>query len=115
MSELVETLQDVFELLGPIKVRKMFGGYGIYHQGLMFALIADDALYLKADNENAKYFKEKGLKQFEYNKNRKVVKMSYYLVPDEIMDDREEAAVWASRSVAALLRTRTPKKKTSSK
>jgi len=44
MSEYVEYLKEVLELFGPITARKMFGGYGIYHNGLMFALVADDTL-----------------------------------------------------------------------
>jgi DNA transformation protein and related proteins len=105
MSEYLEYLHEVFELFGPIKIRKMFGGYGIYHQGLMFALVADDALYLKTDSENLDYFEDEGLGPFEYNKGGKVVKMSYYLGPDEIMDDREQAAVWARRSFEAARRS----------
>lgn len=104
MSEFAATLQDVFELLGPIRSRKMFGGYGIYHQDVMFALTFDDMLYLKADAENVSYFEQHGLKQFEYQKNQKIVKMSYYLAPEAIFDDREEAARWAHRSLAASLR-----------
>lgn len=66
MSELIAYLPEVFELFGPVTLRKMFGGYGVYHDGLMFALVADDILYLKADAENARYFDEQGLGQFEY-------------------------------------------------
>ncbi|MBI2993748.1 MAG: TfoX/Sxy family protein [Gammaproteobacteria bacterium] len=111
MSEFVEYLHEVFELLGPISVRKMFGGYGIYHEGLMFALVSDDTLYLKADAGNSNYFEEEGLSPFEYRKQGKVMKMSYYLAPDGVMDDRELAALWGRRSYEAALRTRVPKRK----
>ena len=93
MSEFVEFLKEVFEQFGPIHARKMFGGYGIYHKGVMFGLVADDTLYLKADKESAKEFETRGLNQFEYDKGDKVVKMSYYLAPDEILDDPKEAAL----------------------
>jgi len=46
MSQFVEYLHEVFERFGPIRIRKMFGGYGVYHGGLMFGLVADDTLYL---------------------------------------------------------------------
>ena len=111
MNEFVEYLHEVFELLGPITVRKMFGGYGIYHSGLMFGLVSDDTLYLKADVNNARYFQEEGLGQFEYLKKGKVMKMSYYLAPDEVIDDREQAAMWGRRSYEAALRTRASKGK----
>jgi len=52
MSEFVEYLNEVFADFGVIRYRKMFGGYGIYHNDLMFGLVADDQLYLKTDIEN---------------------------------------------------------------
>ena len=111
MSEYVEYLKEVFEQFGPITVRKMFGGYGVYHQGLMFALVADDIFYLKADDENSGYFRKAGLSQFEYNKSGKLVKMSYYQAPDEIMEDRELASIWAKRSYESALRAQISKSK----
>jgi len=106
MSEYIEFLKEVFEQFGPITSRKMFGGYGLYHNGLMFALVADDTLYLKTDAENAGYFEEEGLAPFEFNKNGKLIKMSYHQAPDVIMDDRELAAIWARRSFEAAIRSR---------
>ena len=99
MSEFVDFLTEVFVLFGPIQTRKMFGGYGVYRDGIMFALVADDSLYLKADATIAHYFESLGLGQFEYDKGGKVVKMSYYLAPAEIFDDPEQAAIWARRSL----------------
>lgn len=111
MSEFVEYLHEVFERIGPIGIRKMFGGYGVYREGLMFGLVVDDTLYLKADAANARYFVEQGLAPFEYRKHGRTIRMSYYQAPDGIMDDREQAAIWARRSVAAALRSRAPRKK----
>lgn len=108
MSEFVAYLAEVFENFGTIQTRKMFGGYGLYHDGVMFGLVADDSLYLKADETVAPFFTEKGLGQFEYDKGAKLIKMSYYLAPEEIFDDREEAAIWARRSYAAAIRTKKP-------
>jgi DNA transformation protein len=56
VSEFVDYLHEVFGRFGPIHVRRMFGGYGIYHDGIMFGLVADDTLYLKADASTAKHF-----------------------------------------------------------
>jgi len=98
MSEFVEFLKEVFIDFGQIQGRKMFGGYGIYHKGIMFGLVADDMLYLKTNEKTAKFFEAKGLGPFEYDKGNKVVKMSYYGAPDEILDDPHEAAIWARRS-----------------
>ena len=106
MSEFVDYLHEVFESFGPISSRRMFGGYGIYHEGLMFGLVADDALYLKADKQARKHFEELDLHPFEYNKNGKVMKMSYYAAPEEVFDDPDVAHVWARRAYDAAVRNK---------
>lgn len=104
MSEYTEFLQEVFEQFGPVTVRKMFGGYGLYYSGLMFGLVSDERVYLKVDAENTRFFEERWLGPFEYSRRGKTVKMSFFLAPEEILDDREEAALWAERSYRAALR-----------
>ncbi len=111
MSEFIAFLHEVFESFGSITTRKMFGGYGIYHDGLMFGLVADEVLYLKADETNRLHFESRGLTAFEYEKKGKTFKMSYYLAPEEIYDDREAAALWAMRSYEAALRAKSAKRK----
>ncbi|MFB3047104.1 MAG: TfoX/Sxy family protein [Acidiferrobacterales bacterium] len=106
VSEFVEYLKEVFEQFGSVQARRMFGGYGIYHDGIMFGLVADDTLYLKADEVTAAHFVSRSLDQFEYDKGSKVVKMSYYLAPDEIFDDPEEAALWGRRALEAASRAK---------
>ena len=109
MSEFVENLQDVFTRFGPIRAKRMFGGYGVYHDDLMFGLVADDVLYLKADTQSAPEFIAQGLPAFEYAKKGKTYTMSYYLAPEEIYDDPEVAREWADRAFAAALRARKQK------
>jgi DNA transformation protein len=111
MNDFVSYLNEVFELFGPITARKMFGGYGIYHQGLMFGLVTNDTLYLKADAENAGDFNKQRLGTFEYQKNGKVTQTPYYLAPTELMADRELAALWARRSYGAARRRAKTKNK----
>ena len=111
MSKFVEYLNEVFIDLGEIHARKMFGGYGIYHKGVMFGLVADDTLYLKVDSESARDFEAKGLGAFEYDNGEKVIKMSYYLAPEEILDDPQEAAIWARRAYDVALRSKAKIKK----
>jgi len=105
LSEFTEYLIELFELFGQVSARKMFGGYGIYHRGLMFGLVADDSLYLKADEATAPQFVSRGLGQFEYNKAGKMIKMSYYLAPAEALEDPEQAAIWARLSFEVACRT----------
>lgn len=102
-SEFIDFLTEVFEEFGPIEARKMFGGYGIYHDGIMFGLVENNTLYLKADDSTKEHFQSRGLPQFDYARQGKQVKLSYYRAPDVIFDDREEAAKWASLAYEAAL------------
>ncbi len=104
MSEFVTYLHEVFASFGPISSKRMFGGHGIYHQGLMFGLVADDALYLKADALSRGEFDSRGLLPFEFVKQGKPTQMSYFAVPERIFDDPDDAAVWANRGFQAAVR-----------
>lgn len=106
MSEFVEHLHEVLADFGPITSRRMFGGHGIYHRGLMFALVADDELYFKADARSAAAFSERGLDAFTYVKNGRAMHMSYRRAPEEIFDDRKSAREWATLAYEAALRGR---------
>jgi DNA transformation protein len=109
MSEFIEFLTEVFLDFGPISARKMFGGYGIYHEGLMFGLVEQDSLYLKADQTTRAHFEARGLSRFSYGRGDKEVSMSYYLAPDDIYDDREAAVVWATLAYQSALRAKSGK------
>ncbi len=109
MSEFVDSLEAVFASFGPVRARRMFGGYGIYHDGLMFGLVADDVLYLKADAQSAEQFAEQGLQPFVYDRKGKNITMSYYLAPAEIFDAPDLARLWAVRAFEAALRGRKAK------
>lgn len=111
MSEFVDNLNDVFALFGPVSAKRMFGGYGIYYRDLMFGLVVDEVLYLKADDSSVAEFVQHGSRPFEYEKNGKIMKMSYYTAPDEIYDDPEKAKEWAVRAFETALRGRKSKSK----
>jgi len=111
MSEYTDYLQEVFVQFGPIQARRMFGGHGIFHDGLMFALVSDETLYLKADDQCREAFIEAGLAPFEYEKQGKRMTMAYYQAPEEILEDPDAAAEWARRSFEAALRAKSRRKK----
>ena len=106
MSEFVDYLPELFLELGSVSTRKMFGGYGIFYDGLMIGLVADQRLYLKADSQSAPIFSESGLSQFQYPKGDKLVGMSYYLAPEEALEDPSEMREWAQIAYEAALRSR---------
>ena len=96
---------------GPVRARSMFGGFGLFLDDRMFALIAFDTLYFKVDRENLPDYQESGAKPFTYQGRTKPIAMSYYQVPDGVMADPGELAAWAERAHAAALRSRKPKRK----
>ncbi len=102
---------DLFEPLGPVRVRAMFGGGGVYYKDTMFALISDETLYLKADDTNKAAFEAEGCSVFVYGDKAKPISMSYYELPDRLLDDPDELMEWARKSVDVALRTKKPKKK----
>ncbi|CAN7313693.1 TfoX/Sxy family protein [Variovorax paradoxus] len=116
MSEFVQSLHEVFERLGRIETRRMFGGHGVWHEGRMIALVAKDTLYLKSDAGSAEHFDKLDLPPFTYVREGKAMPMSYRLAPADLFEDREEAALWGRRAYEAALRSgQPPKKKTARK
>ena len=103
-NEFVEYLLELLESLGDIQARAMFGGFGIYRQGLMFGIVDEDTLYLKADDENRPDFESKGLKTFAYKRQGKEVALSYYQVPYEAIDDADRLYELAKKAYDAALR-----------
>ena len=93
--------------MGPVRARAMFGGHGIYHEDLMFALIADDVLYLKVDEETRSSFDEAGSVPFVYHgKKGAPVTMSYWEMPAEGFESPEGAQRWAGLALEAARRAK---------
>ena len=88
----------------------MFGGAGIYRDGVMFGLVSARDLYLKCDETTSERFEEAGCHPFVYEKDGKTVEMSYWSVPEEALDDGELLKRWADLAYQAALRTRKPGK-----
>lgn len=105
-DEFVEFLLEQLAPLGAVSARAMFGGHGIYCDGLMFALVADQTLYLKVDAENRPRFVAAGLPPFVYIKNGKEMAMSYHLAPEAALDEPELLLDWAASARAAARRAR---------
>lgn len=86
---------DVLGWLDGISSRAMFGGYSIYKDGKIFAIIADGELYFKVDENTVADFKKLGSSQFTYTKkNGKKYAMNYWLLSEEIMEDKEKLELW---------------------
>lgn len=90
---------------GPVTVRRMFGGGGIYRDGLMFGIIQDETIYLKADADSRPRFDAEGSVPFVYQSDKgKKVALNYFRVPERCMDDPAEMVEWALLGYGAALR-----------
>ena len=93
-------IRDLFSEFGPVDVRRMFSGAGVFADGLMVALIVRDVLYLKSDDAGAARFVAEGCEQFGYTRSgRGRTALPYWRVPDRLLDDPSEHAVWARASL----------------
>jgi DNA transformation protein len=110
-SEFVDYLLESLASFGFVTAKSMFGGYGIYRGELMFALVADDVLYLKVDDHNRAQFEACGSQPFVYEKQGKPLAMSYYQLPEEALDNSVELCRWAELAYQAALRAAAAKSK----
>ena len=98
-------VQELFAGLGPVQVKRMFGGAGGYADGVMFLLIADDTIYIKADDALRAELAAEGCGPFVWapqsgpRKGEKL-DLGYCRLPDSAMDDPDEAARWGAKALA---------------
>ena len=103
-NEFVSFITELMQAIGPVSAKKMFGGYGIFLEGLMFGIVVDDVLYFKVDRDTESKFTARGLEAFKYYKQGKEIKMSYYQAPEEVFDDSEEMRIWANMAYSSAIR-----------
>ena len=104
-----EHARELLGGLGPIRTKRMFGGVGVYCDDLMFALLADDDLYLKTDENNRPEFEAAGSEPFVIEMKGRTERTSYWRIPGEASEDPEQALRWARLGLDAALRKRKPK------
>ncbi|AIC27513.1 MULTISPECIES: TfoX/Sxy family protein [Rhizobium] len=98
-------IEEMFQGLGPVTIKRMFGGKGIYHLGRIVAVEVRDEMLLKADETSAPEFAAAGATQWAYEgKKGKPVKMPYWSIPEEAYDDPDLMAKWVRLAYEAALR-----------
>lgn len=101
MTSAGDFLKDVLAPLGVITVRPMFGGAGVYCDGDIFALLAGEAMYLKADATTQADFEQAGSGPFTYETANGIRAIkSYWRAPDNLYDDPDEMIAWARKAIA---------------
>ncbi len=101
---------ELLEPLGRITVRRMFGGAGLYADGLIVGLEIQGTLYLKTDEQTRQAFVDGGGVSFVYDGKDKPVSTSYWTAPDDAMDAPEAMRPWARLAMEASLRSAASKK-----
>jgi len=97
-----EFIRELFQPFGIVTMRRMFGGAGLYADGIMFGLVSGGQIYLKADVAMVPQFEREGCGPFEYaTKSGKRALTSYWRLPDRLYDDGQELSQWAGQALAA--------------
>lgn len=92
-------VKDLLAEVKGVTSRAMFGGFGLYKDGVIFGILVDDEVYFKVGDSNRKKYEEAKSRPFTYKNARgKAIAMSYWEVPADVLEDREAIARWAEES-----------------
>ena len=105
-----EDIRELFAPLGPVSIRRMFSGKGVYFQGVIVAIEYGDELRLKADAISAPEFEAAGSTQWAYRGRRGEVMMPYWSIPHDAFDNSDSMDRWVRLAFDAGLRARSPKR-----
>lgn len=95
-----EYVMERLECVGQVTARNMFGGVGIYCEGLFCALIAEDVLYFKVDDANRPDYEAAGMGPFRSGGQT----MQFYEVPEDVLEDEEKLRLWAGTALGVARR-----------
>jgi DNA transformation protein len=110
VDDFVVFVAERMGVLGDVRVKRMFGGHGIYVDEVFCALIANDALWFKVDDQNRGDYEARGLPAFRPWDDDSLV-MSYHLVPDEVLERPAAMEQWGRKSIEAGLHARAKAKR----
>lgn len=110
-SEYADWIVDQLSDFGEVQTKRLFGGRAVLRDNLNFGLIFQDELYLKADTQNLAQFEAENSQQFTYDKAGKTINVSFWTVPETIIEDKQVFAEWARDAYDAALRAKKPKRK----
>jgi DNA transformation protein len=100
-DEFLIYLKDQLADMGPVTSRRMFGGAGLYCDGLIFAIVVDDVLYFKVDDSNRADYEAAGTEPFTFTHDKGQMVMNYYEVPVDVLENKEKTSQWALKALDA--------------
>ena len=103
-EDYLQFITDQLSDFGSIDIKRMFGGVGLFREGLMFGKIGSDVFRLKVDEHNQADYEARGMKPFVHPTKKKG--MPYWEVPADVVEDRAELARWASKAYEAAVRAK---------
>ena len=108
-----EFLREQLSPLGRLTMRRMFGKTGVFCDGLMFGMITEDTLYVRVDDHNKAVFKEaEAAPPLNYEKKGRTIDLSFWRVPERLLDESDELILWARAALAAAQRVSAEKERT---
>ena len=113
-ASFAEFLREQLAPMGPVSMRRMFGKTGLFCQGVMFGIVTEDTLYVRVDDHNREIFKEAAAyPPLNYAKQGNSIDLSFWRVPEWLIDEPDELVAWARAALAAAhrvaaKRTQTP-------
>ncbi len=107
-------VRELLAAFGPVTIRNMFGGAGVYADGVMFAILVDDTLYLKTDATSMRAFEREGMGPFTYvPTGKQPVAMPYWEAPPRLLEEPDELVAWAREAyrIARAGKTKAPRRR----
>jgi len=92
---------DQLSALPEVRAKAMFGAHGLYQAGRFFAILDEGRLYFKVNEQTRAAYAERGMKPFTYEMKGRVMTMSYYEVPPDVLENAAELVAWAERAIRA--------------
>lgn len=108
-----EFLREQLAPIGRVSMRRMFGKTGVFCDGVMFAVVTDNMLYLRVDDRNREAFKEAAsVPPLNYQKKGSTIDLSFWRAPERLFDEPDELVDWARLALAAARRVATKRRRT---
>ncbi len=95
----VEWVAERLEPLGEVRVKRMFGGWGIYQRETFFAIVYDGRLFLKTNDDTQGRFESRGSTRFRPSERQTMRR--YWEVPADVLEDADALLEWAAEAARA--------------